>query len=67
MGPIGYPEFLSDVSGQPVCPFDGTDRLSRIFLPTFRDNLCVLLAGQIGYSEFITDVSGQPVLFLWDR
>ena len=29
MGPIGYPEFLTDVSGQLVGPFDVTDRLSR--------------------------------------
>jgi hypothetical protein len=29
MGPLGYPKFLTDVSGQPVRPFDGTGRLSR--------------------------------------
>jgi hypothetical protein len=34
------------------------------FLPTFRDNLSVLLVGPIDYPEFLTDVSGQLVVLM---
>jgi hypothetical protein len=59
MGQIGYLEFFTDVSGQPLS-FWRDRQVTPNFLQTFRDKLSALLMGPIGYPEFLTDVSEQP-------